>query len=30
MEQKVSLKGLKNKPRRAVLNDYDDVLASPN
>jgi Peptidase family M1 domain len=30
IEQKVPLKGLKAKPRRAVLNFYDDVLASPN
>jgi len=30
VEQKVPLKGLKTKPRRAVLNYYDDVLASPN
>ena len=30
LEQKIPLKGLKNKPRRAVLNYYDDVLASPN
>jgi Peptidase family M1 domain len=30
IEQKVPLKGLKAKPRRAVLNYYDDVLASPN
>jgi Peptidase family M1 domain len=30
LEQKVPLKGLKAKPRRAVLNYYDDVLASPN
>jgi len=30
VEQKVQLKGLKTKPRRAVLNYYDDVLASPN
>jgi hypothetical protein len=30
VEQKVPLKGLKAKPRRAVLNYYDDVLASPN
>ncbi len=30
IEQKVPLKGLKVKPRRAVLNYYDDVLASPN
>ncbi|MGA7475478.1 MAG: M1 family aminopeptidase, partial [Candidatus Sulfotelmatobacter sp.] len=28
--QKVPLKGLKAKPRRALLNYYDDVLASPN
>lgn len=26
---KVPLKGLKNKPRRAIINYYDDVLASP-
>lgn len=30
IEQKVPLKGLKTKPRRAMLNYYDDVLASPN
>jgi aminopeptidase N len=30
IEQKVPLKGLKTKPRRAVLSYYDDVLASPN
>jgi peptidase M1-like protein len=30
VEQKVPLKGLKAKPRRALLNYYDDVLASPN
>ncbi len=30
MEQKVPLKGLKTKPRRAVLSYYDDVLATPN
>ena len=30
IDQKVPLKGLKDKPRRAVLNYYDDVLASPN
>ena len=30
VEQKVSLKGLKAKPRGAVLNYYDDVLASTN
>ena len=28
--QKVSLKGLQVKPRRAVVNYYDDVLCSPN
>jgi len=27
---KVPLKGLKNKPKRALINYYDDVLASPN
>jgi hypothetical protein len=30
VEQKVQLKGWKTKLRRAVLNYYDDVLASPN
>jgi hypothetical protein len=30
VEQKIPLKGLKAKPRAAVLNYYDDVLASPN
>jgi aminopeptidase N len=30
MEQKVPMKGLKAKPRRALLSYYDDVLASPN
>jgi hypothetical protein len=30
VEQKVPLNGLKEKPRRAVLNYNDDVLASPN
>jgi hypothetical protein len=30
IEQKIPLKGLKTKPRRAVLSYYDDVLASPN
>ncbi len=30
VEQKVPLRGLKTKPRRAVANYYDDVLASPN
>ena len=30
LEQKIPLKGLKTKPRRAVINYYDDVLASPS
>ena len=30
VEQKVPLKGLKTKPRQALQNYYDDVLASPN
>jgi hypothetical protein len=30
IEQKVPIKGLKTKPRRAVLNYFDDVLASAN
>ena len=30
VEQKVPLKGLKAKPKRAMLSYYDDVLASPN
>jgi Peptidase family M1 domain len=30
VEEKIPLKGLKAKPRRAILNYYDDVLASPN
>jgi Peptidase family M1 domain len=30
VEQKVPLKGLRTKPRKAVVNYYDDVLASPN
>jgi hypothetical protein len=30
VQQKVSLKGVKIAPHRAVLNYYDDVLASPN
>ena len=30
VEQKVPLKGLKAKPRRAMVNYYDDVLAAPN
>jgi Peptidase family M1 domain len=29
-DAKVPLKGLKDTPRRALLNYYDDVLASPN
>lgn len=29
-EQRITLKDLKNKPRRALINYYDDVLASPN
>jgi len=29
-EQKISLKGLKDKPHRAIVNYYDDVLASAN
>ncbi|MGA8765358.1 MAG: hypothetical protein WB562_21010, partial [Candidatus Sulfotelmatobacter sp.] len=29
-EQKIPLKGVKDMPRRAVINYYDDVLASPN
>ena len=29
-EQKLPIRGLKVKPRRAVLSYYDDVLASPN
>ena len=29
-DQKLPLKGLKDKPKRAVINYYDDVLASPN
>ena len=29
IEQKVPLKGMKDRPRRAMLNYYDDVLASP-
>jgi aminopeptidase N len=29
-EQKIPLKGLKTKPRRAMINYYDDVLASQN
>jgi len=30
IEQKVPLKGVKAKPRRALINYYDDVLASPS
>jgi hypothetical protein len=30
INQKIPLKGLKDKPRRGVINYYDDVLASPN
>lgn len=30
VDQKVPLKGMKAAPHRAVLNYYDDVLASPN
>ena len=30
IDETVPLKGLKTKPRRAILNYYDDVLASPN
>lgn len=30
IEQSVPLKGLKAKPKRAMLNFYDDVLASPS
>jgi len=29
-EQKIPLRGMKDVPRRAVINYYDDVLASPN
>ena len=29
VEQKLPLKGMKDRPRRAVLNYYEDVLASP-
>jgi hypothetical protein len=29
-EAKVPLKGIKDTPRRAMLNYYDDILASPN
>ncbi|PYX51508.1 MAG: hypothetical protein DMG79_02935 [Acidobacteria bacterium] len=30
LDQKIPLKGLKDKPKRAVLNYFDDVLATPN
>jgi len=30
LSQKVPLKGLKAKPRRVIINYFDDVLASPN
>ena len=30
LEPKIPLKGLKTKPRRTILNYYDDVLSSPN
>jgi len=30
ISQKVPLRGLKTRPRRALINYYDDVLASPN
>jgi hypothetical protein len=30
IDAKVPLKGVKDAPRRAILNYYDDVLASPN
>jgi hypothetical protein len=29
-DQKILLKGTKDKPKRALINYYDDVLASPN
>jgi hypothetical protein len=29
-EQKIALKGVKDAPRRALINYYEDVLASPN
>ena len=29
-DQKIPLKGLKDKPKRAAINYYDDVLASPS
>lgn len=30
LSQKVQLKSIKNKPRRAVINYFDDVLAATN
>jgi hypothetical protein len=30
VEQKVSLKGIKEKPKRAMINYYNDVLATSN
>jgi hypothetical protein len=30
LEQKIPLKGLKARPRRLMLNYFDDVLASPS
>jgi hypothetical protein len=30
IEQKIPLKGLKTRPRRALINYFDDVLSSPN
>jgi hypothetical protein len=30
IDEKIPLKGLKDKPKRAVINYFDDVLASPN
>jgi hypothetical protein len=29
-DEKIPLKGLKDKPKRAVISYYDDVLAAPN
>jgi hypothetical protein len=30
VDQTVTLTGLKERPKRAMINYYDDVLASPN
>jgi len=30
LDQKIPLKGLKERPKAALVNYYDDVLASPN